>query len=303
MTTLSQARAFVPFTPLKSHRLSTPRRKANPSIHSIPVPRANYPSLLLPCREVRQRSGAAGVKFEDWLEEHNRWKEMQRIGILQSHFPMEEERGRDNSGDGQSLSYVRLSLSPLQTPSLSTRKNSVPGPPQFPQSCHVRRLRCDFPTPRGRLIKRSPDESLYEDPQTHRLFACVKVPGLAKPPSAISSKRTTATRFFSGGSERRGRPATGGIARVKQQRLPLNQLLVGTTGENKSEGRLGVGVEREKERRESPGRRGREEKDSPSIWSSENTPLLESRYVRKSIDATDKTCEAEATQDSEAVVN
>ena len=239
-------KAFVPFLPRK-RPLTTSQKRTNSRLPRC-IPTANCPKPCLPLSiEPVSKVERQDMTVEAWLEEHHKWKERQKVGLLQGHL-VTVDSFQQVAGDlTQGMSLVELSFeAPLTSArrrraSLGLVQRKTLPIRRFPASKQFTRAIETTKVPIQIRTQLDSQDSLYEDPHTHRLAAYIRVPSPRRvPATAAGSTYSTASKFHTAGNLESPRFAPRSVQHRRPGRAP----------------------------------------DTPDQWSRSNSPL-ESRYPAK----------------------
>ena len=141
------------------------------------------------------------MTVDSWLEEHKKWKDRQKVGLLPAPLCTVDSFQQVTGELTQGMSLVELSFE-APTDSAKRRRASL-GLVKPKKTLQIRRFPSSKRSNPSLETTKMPinlqldsQDSVYEDPKTHRLVAYIRVPSLRKAvASAAGSKRSTATRF------------------------------------------------------------------------------------------------------------
>lgn len=141
------------------------------------------------------------MTVESWLEEHRKWKDRQKVGLLPAPLCAVDSYQQVTGGMVQGMSLVELSFEAHMES--AKRRGASLGLVKPKKTLQIRRCPASKPSKSSIETTKMPialqldsQDSVYEDPKTHRLVAYIRVPSLRKAAaSAAGSKRSTATRF------------------------------------------------------------------------------------------------------------
>lgn len=146
--------------------------------------------------------------MEAWLEEHHKWKDRQKVGLLPGNLVTMDSFQQVTGDLTQGMSLVEISF---EAPLTSGRRRGASLGLVQRRTMPIRRLPASKQSTRALETTKVPikigtqldsHDSLYEDPHTHKLAAYIRVPSARRAPgTAAGSAHSTVSPFHTASNQ------------------------------------------------------------------------------------------------------